>query len=207
MERERNESKERRWPRAARLPLPAKVLVTAVILTMGIAMGGAMAQIIVHDIIPTFFSGEQEGGGHAGHSGAEAPPAHIADSAGSVAGDLFGAEMVVEKPAPRPFYKGEQFVWILKWTHIHLFGINMIFIFLGGITLLLDLDERKRAWLVALPFAGILVDIGAMWLKIYVSPVFFWLHIPGGGLFGGVFLFVAARALWEMWGPGRDALQ
>ena len=43
------------WPKLALLSLPAKALVTAIIVTMAIAMIGALGQIIVHDIIPTFF--------------------------------------------------------------------------------------------------------------------------------------------------------
>ena len=97
------------------------------------------------------------------------------------------------------FYKTDQFVWLLKWSHIHLFGMNMIFIFIGTITIFLSINDRIRTWLVILPFIGVLVDITAMWLKAYVSPVFFWLHLPGGGMFGGIFLFVAFRALCEMW--------
>ena len=41
----------------------------------------------------------------------------------------------VEKAREEAFYEGEQFVWTLKWSHIHLFGMNIIFILLGGITL------------------------------------------------------------------------
>ena len=93
----------------------------------------------------------------------------------------------------------EQFVWTLKWTHIHLFGMGMIFIFMGGITLLLDMGSKVRTWLIVLPFIGVLIDILAVWLKVFISPVFFWLHTPGGGIFGTVFGFVSLRALWEMW--------
>ena len=42
-----------------------------------------------------------------------------------------------------------------------------------------------------------------MWLKAYVSPAFFWLHVPGGGLFAAVFGYVSLRALREMWFTGR----
>lgn len=66
--------------------------------------------------------------------------------------------------------------------------MNMIFIFTGAITLFLNLGPAARAWLIGLPFAGVLVDIGAMWLKGYVSPHFFWRHLPGGGLFGCIFV-------------------
>ena len=70
---------------------------------------------------------------------------------------------------------------------------------MGAITLFLDLGIRVRSWLIILPFVGVFIDILAMWLKIYISPVFFWLHIPGGGLFGVVFGIVTFRALLEMW--------
>ena len=90
-------------------------------------------------------------------------------------------------------------IWTLKWTHIHLFGMSKIFIFVGAITIWLDAVSALRTWLVVLPFIGVLVDILAMWLKAFVSPVFFWLHVPGGGLFAAVFAYVSLRALWEMW--------
>ena len=107
-------------------------------------------------------------------------------------------------PEKKPFYENEQFVWSLRWTHIHLFGIGMIFIFMGGISLLLDAGPTFRAWLIALPFVGMLIDIAAVWLKGFVSPGFFWLHLPGGGLFGLVFGYVSLRALWEMWFKPRS---
>ena len=100
----------------------------------------------------------------------------------------------------RPFYRKEQFIWTLKWTHIHLFGMNMIFVFMGAIAVFLNLGTKWKTLLVVLPFAGVLIDIATMWLKGYVSPAFFWLHIPGGGLFFNfTFFYVSARAFWEMW--------
>ena len=184
------------WSKLAMFPLPAKALVTIIILTMAVAMVGAAGQIIVHDIIPTFFSEEKMEEHSAGDM--ESPPLPEASKGASGRGDLFEMETVEEKFA-KPFYKEEQFVWTLKWTHIHLFGMNMIFIFLGAITLFLDLSGRTRAWLIVLPFFGVLVDIVGVWLKGYVSPAFFWLHVPGGALFGAIFIFVSLRALWEMW--------
>lgn len=77
--------------------------------------------------------------------------------------------------------------------------MSTIFIFLGAITLFLDLSLKARTWLIVLPFLGVLIDISGVWLKGYISPVFFWLHIPGGGLFGTIFLILSLRALWEMW--------
>jgi hypothetical protein len=79
--------------------------------------------------------------------------------------------------------------------------MSMIFIFVGMVTSFLDLSSKTRTWLIALPFIGILIDIASMWLKGYVSPHFFWLHVPGGGLFGMIFVFVFVRAHYEMWVP------
>jgi len=182
------------WPTLARFSVPAKVLVSAVLTTMAMAMLGAVGQIIVHDIIPTFYL-------ESAHS---PQPSEQNDSAVE-RGDLFSeAPVRTEVQKSQTFYATEQFVWTLKWTHIHLFGMSMIFIFVGAVTLFLDLSPKLRAWLIALPFAGVWIDIASMWLKGFVSPVFFWLHIPGGGVFASMFLFVFCRALWEMWGQSTD---
>ena len=187
------------WPKLASMPVPAKALVTMIILTMAIAMFGAFGQIIVHDIIPTFFAEEKMVGHSASEMESVTSPGEGEATSGR--GDLFASAPLEEKVA-KPFYKTEQFVWTLRWTHIHLFGMNMIFIFMGAITLFLDLTAKTRAWLIVLPFVGVLVDIAAVWLKGYISPAFFWLHVPGGALFGTIFVFVAFRALKEIWQPG-----
>ena len=167
-----------------------------------IAMTGALGQIIVHDIIPTFFDDSQM----TDHSemSMEAMPdtdPDVEKASPSSRGDLFSDDSLAAETATEsiPFYKTEQFVWTLKWTHIHLFGMNMIFIFMGTIAIFLDASTRWKTLLVILPFAGVLIDIATMWLKAFVSPVFFWLHIPGGTLFGFCFFYVSLRAFREMW--------
>ncbi len=196
-----------KWPTLAQLPLPAKALVSVVILTMAVAMVGALGQIVVHDIIPTFFS--EQPTGHIGaskKSGQTATKENDQDVSGR--GDLFSEDPVqAETPKQQTLYLTEQFVWTLKWTHIHLFGMNMIFIFMGAIAIFLNISIRARTWLVILPFMGVLVDIAAVWLKGYVSPAFFWLHIPGGGLFGMIFVVVSARAFWEMYAVRKNYAQ
>ncbi len=180
---------------------PAKALATCVILTMALGMLGAMGQIVVHDIIPTFFSKSMDSDispSAASHGGK--PMGHLESNTEKDRGDLF-ADLSTTKSEPeiKPFYMGEQFIWTLKWTHIHLFGMGMIFIFMGVVSLLLDVNSTFRTWLIVLPFIGVWIDILAMWLKAFVSPAFFWLHIPGGALFGVIFGYISLRALWEMW--------
>ncbi|MFZ7127824.1 MAG: hypothetical protein ACOWWM_16830 [Desulfobacterales bacterium] len=182
------------WPALSSFPLPGKILFTAILLTMAVAMVGALGQIVVHDIIPTFFS-------NSGAQAAASKKVELTDTSGKERGDLFeGLDPTsVQAKTDEPYYLRDQFVWTLRWTHIHLFGMNMIFFFLGAVTLFLDTGWRARAWLIGLPFPGVVVDIAAVWLKNYVSPVFFWLHIPGGGLFTAVFLIVFVRAMKELW--------
>ena len=184
----------------ATMPMPAKALATCIIVTLSIGMLGALGQIIVHDIIPTFYAKlktSDEAGSNDRHEGMQMESTAMLTSGNR--GDLFADLVVVKKKETQPFYQHEQFVWTLKWTHIHLFGMSMIFIFLGAVTIWLDAGTKLRTWLVVLPFAGVIVDILAMWLKAFVSPIFFWLHVPGGGLFAIVFGYVSLRALWEMW--------
>ena len=195
-----------KWPALADFPLPLKALVSMVILTMAFAMVGALGQIIVHDIIPTFFSG-QNGEDRQIHTMQDMKSTAGGEQSEVVTGrgDLFSEAPSMEKSMePLPIYKSEQFVWTLKWTHIHLFGMNMIFIFMGAITIFLNISLKARTWLIILPFIGVLLDIATMWLKAFISPVFFWLHIPGGGLFGIVFAMVSVRAFWEMWHVSKN---
>jgi len=189
------------------LPRPAKALATCILLSLGIGMFGALGQIVVHDIIPTFFT-ESEAAATAMHAGGHGDMEATSMPSAGDRGDLFAELSVEEENVQQPFYKQEQFVWTLKWSHIHLFGMSMIFTLLGAVTIWLDASIKLRTWLVVLPFVGVMVDILAMWLKAFVSPVFFWLHVPGGGLFAIIFGYVSLRALKEMWlVPGRSRVQ
>jgi len=204
MERNNVRGVNQKWPTLTQLPLPAKALVSIVILSMAFAILGALGQIIVHDIIPTFYLGQTSG--HLKNSEKPDPDtSKEKDQSTSDRGDLFAdAPFQTEAPHKPPLYQTEQFLWTLKWTHIHLFGMNMIFIFMGAITIFLNISIKARTWLVILPFIGVLFDIASVWLKGYVSPAFFWLHIPGGGLFGIVLIIVSTRAFWEMYGVRKN---
>ena len=200
MTTERQTSDQIPWPPLSRLPTPMKVLLSSILLTLALAMVGALGQIIVHDIIPTFLGAE---GMH--HGSMETDKNDSPDQTGpnEVRGDLFGNDATMQtEPQPKSIIANEQFVWTLRWTHIHLFGMSMIFIFLGAVTVFLDISAQVRGWLIALPFFGVVVDIAAMWLKAFVSPLFFWLHIPGGGLFAAIFLYVFCKGMTEMWFRG-----
>ncbi len=97
-------------------------------------------------------------------------------------------------------------VWIrtpllIQTSHTHLFGQTLIAGLLGLIFLFSSLREGWKSLIIALPFAGTLVDIGGMWLTRFVWPPLAVLVIAGGSLFGLGYLVIAGRSLWELWGP------
>jgi hypothetical protein len=177
-------------PRLAHWPLPGKVLITMIILMTAIGFAGALGQIIVHDIIPTFW----------GEKKSVVPMAGEIYKNKFTRGDIF-ATMPSKKKA-QPFYKTDEFIFALKFTHIHIFGMSAIFVLMGIIVLFLDLGEKSQVLLISLPFIGIIIDLASVWFKIFIHPVFFWLHIPGGMLFGAIFAIDAILILWQMWRYG-----
>ena len=177
-------------PRMGEWSLPAKALATMIVLMLAIGMAGALGQIIVHDIIPTFWGAEK-------HTMPDMAPMPKASSG---RGDLFSDAEPVEKQRGPTFHQTDEFIFALKFTHIHIFGMSGIFIVMGALILFLDVGIGLRTWLVALPFIGILIDLASVWLKIFVDPAFFWLHIPGGLLFGVVFAVDAVLILKQLWG-------
>jgi hypothetical protein len=103
-------------PTLSRLPTAAKALSTATILVMGIAFLGAMGQVLIHDIIPTF-SGETETVDHPGvNTPVSANPGDERTSASTIPrGDLFADLDPVPAKAKQEsvkFYQDEQFVWL-----------------------------------------------------------------------------------------------
>ena len=176
-------------PRPREWYLPIKILVTLMVIMISLGMLSALGQIVVHDIIPTLGKGmmghiESRSGGNDRHH--------------ENRGDLFAsAEPALEK---KPFYKTDEFIFALKFTHIHTFSMSAIFILMGAVTVFLDLGIKTKAWLITLPFVGVGSDLASVWLKLFVHPVVFCLHIPGGVLFGTIFGMGACLSLWQMWG-------
>jgi hypothetical protein len=84
-------------------------------------------------------------------------------------------------------------------SHIHLFGISIIFLLTGAIFALSETPIWLRVCLVVAPYLTILMDIGSWWFTKYLDPAFAYVVIVGGA---GMGLALAAQillALWEMW--------
>jgi len=97
-------------------------------------------------------------------------------------------------------------VWIrtpllIQTSHTHLFGQTLIAGLLALIFLFSSTRERWKVLILALPFAGTLLDIAGMWLTRFVSPALSGLVIAGGTLFALGYALITVISLWELWAP------
>jgi hypothetical protein len=88
---------------------------------------------------------------------------------------------------------------LARVSHIHLFGISIIFLLTGAIFSLSGTQAWLRVGLVVLPYLTILMDIGSWWATRYLSPVFAYVVIAGGGLMGLAMASQIFISLWDMW--------
>ena len=94
---------------------------------------------------------------------------------------------------------GESIVQLARVSHIHLFGISLIFMATGVIFALSESPAWFRAIVVAVPYLTIVMDIGSWWLTKYLSPTFAWIVLIGGAAMGAALALQILIPLWEMW--------
>lgn len=93
---------------------------------------------------------------------------------------------------------GQSMLALARVSHVHLFGMSLIFLLTGGIFALSEINKRLRLVIVALPFIAIWLDIGSWWVTKY-QPVFAYTVIIGGALMGLALAAQILISLWEMW--------
>jgi hypothetical protein len=91
---------------------------------------------------------------------------------------------------------------LARVSHVHLFGISIIFLLTGAIFALSELPAALRALIIAVPYLAIWADIGSWWVTKY-EPIFAIVVIVGGGLMGLALAAQIAISLWEMWFRAR----
>lgn len=93
---------------------------------------------------------------------------------------------------------GESFGVLVKVSHIHLFGVSIMFYLLGRIFILSEMPAWLKRTIVAIPFIAIVMDIGSWWLTRYAN-IFSYTVLIGGGLTGVSFAIQAFTSLYQMW--------
>jgi len=93
---------------------------------------------------------------------------------------------------------------LARVSHIHMFGISIIFLLTGGIFALSGISTKWRMLVIVLPYIAIWADIGAWWITKY-EPIFAYVVLFGGGLMGLALAAQILISIWEMWFARRSA--
>jgi hypothetical protein len=94
---------------------------------------------------------------------------------------------------------GSSLLQLARVSHIHLFGISIIFLLTGGIFSLSATPTWFRVTVVVIPYLAIIMDIGSWWATKYFNPVFAYVVLMGGALMGIAMACQILVSLWDMW--------
>ena len=94
--------------------------------------------------------------------------------------------------------EGASYTSLTRVSHIHLFGIAFIFLFVGWIFAMAEYPNRWKLILIATPFAFLILDILSWWLT-KAMPFFALLTMLGGigySLASTVMIFTSLAQMW-----------
>jgi hypothetical protein len=94
---------------------------------------------------------------------------------------------------------GLSLLQLSRVSHVHLFGISIIFFLTGVIFSLSETPIWFRIAALVIPYLAIVMDIGSWWATKYYSPVFAYTVMIGGALMGLSMACQIFVSLWEMW--------
>jgi hypothetical protein len=94
--------------------------------------------------------------------------------------------------------EGASFSSLTRVSHIHLFGISFIFMFVGMIFAFARFNQTWKIVLIITPFAFLIIDVLSWWLT-KLMPEFAWFTIIGGfgySVASGIMLFTSLAQMW-----------
>lgn len=95
--------------------------------------------------------------------------------------------------------EGSSIGTLTRGSHIHMFGIGFIFMFVGIIFSFSETASVKMKCIaVGMPYVFLIADIISWWLTKFF-PLFAWLVIIAGMGMGVSFMFMWATSILEMW--------
>lgn len=95
--------------------------------------------------------------------------------------------------------EGATFASLTRVSHIHLFGISFIFMFIGGIfSLSSGVPIKLKCSAIIMPYIFLLLDITSWWLT-KLNAHFAMLVVIGGGGLAMAFVFMWVVSMYEMW--------
>ena len=95
--------------------------------------------------------------------------------------------------------EGATFASLTRVSHIHLFGISFIFMFVGLIFSFAETTTvQNKCIAIGMPYAFLIADILSWWLT-KIHPMFAWLVVVAGMGMGISFMFMWVTTILEMW--------
>ena len=95
--------------------------------------------------------------------------------------------------------EGATFASLIRVSHIHLFGIAFIFMFVGSIfSLSSGVPVKLKSAAIITPYLFLLLDIASWWLT-KLNPHFALLVVIGGSGLAMAFVFMWVVSMYEMW--------
>jgi hypothetical protein len=94
---------------------------------------------------------------------------------------------------------GLSLLHLARVSHIHLFGISIMFVLTGAIFSLSVTPIWFRVSVLVIPYLAIIMDIGSWWATKYYDPVFAYIVIIGGAFMGLAMACQILVSLWDMW--------
>ncbi len=85
-----------------------------------------------------------------------------------------------------------------KVSHIHLFGLAFIFYIVNRIFMHVEMKDRWKCLLVALPFAAIIIDIMSWWLTKFSWPLFAYVVYISGIVMALCFAFQVSISMYQI---------
>lgn len=87
---------------------------------------------------------------------------------------------------------------LMKVSHIHLFGLAFIFYIVNRIFIHVDMNEKRKSFLIALPFVVIIVDIISWWLTKFYLPLFAYVVYVSGAMMALCFGFQVLISTYQI---------
>jgi hypothetical protein len=94
---------------------------------------------------------------------------------------------------------GLSLLQLARVSHIHLFGISIMFLLTGAIFSLSATPVWFRIVVLVVPYLAIIMDIGSWWATKYYDPVFAYIVLIGGAFMGLAMACQILVSLWDMW--------
>lgn len=189
--------------RLSQMPMPAKLLLTAVLMTLGTGYLFAISNIALkigftqQEVALRYYGNE---------SSREALQALEEDEAGTTeSGIVEGETLSFDDLEQDDAIASEAIVSIptmetlVSEGHFHLFGYTSIFFLCGLVLLFAEINPTLKNILIVAPFVASVLDIWSMLLTRFIGPGWAWLLIISGMIMSLSFLLVFVIGISQLW--------